>query len=60
MVRVSVESGEIVETTSMADVQAANPNLHIWNLQAITLEDPRHKKLKIEGVMVHGNEGNNW
>jgi hypothetical protein len=48
MVKVSVETGEIVQTIDMTEVRNANPNLNIWNLVLFSDEEKGH--------MTHGND----
>jgi hypothetical protein len=48
MVKVSVETGKIVNTIHMADVRSANPDLHLWKLTLFGNPE--------EGHMTHGND----
>jgi len=48
MVKVSVASGEIVQTIEMEKIQEANPNLHIWDLVLMGKKNNGH--------MTHGND----
>ena len=54
MVKVSIDSGEIVQRIDMAAVRDANPELHIWNLQNVVFRNVKH--LKKKGNMTHGND----
>jgi len=54
MIRVNVQTGEVNQIIEMSKVRAANPDLHIWDLNdAIYRND---KKLKLSGNMAHGND----
>tara|TARA_B110000503_G_scaffold91898_1_gene138704 strand:- start:2303 stop:3658 length:1356 start_codon:yes stop_codon:yes gene_type:complete len=55
MVRISVETGEIVQLIKMADVRKANPYLHIWDMHPLTL-DASQLTYKENGNATHGND----
>ena len=48
LVRASQKTGEILSQIKMADVRAANPNLHIWNLGLLGNQEIGH--------MTHAND----
>jgi Arylsulfotransferase (ASST) len=48
MVKISVETGKIVDEIHMADVRRANPDLHLWKLSLRWDTDTSH--------MTHGND----
>jgi hypothetical protein len=48
MVKISVETGKIVDEIHMAAVRSANPDLHIWNLSLFGNTETGH--------MTHGND----
>lgn len=54
MVKVSVDTGEIVEKIRMADIRRANPTLHIWDLVKYGFDD--RSELRKTGNMTHGND----
>jgi hypothetical protein len=54
MVKISVDTGEIVQLIDMVDVRKANPDLHIWDLYQYKFES--RKALKANGDMTHGND----
>lgn len=56
MVKVSVDTGEIVQRIKMQDVRKANRRLSIWNLEGGAFAWLTNKNAKVVGNMTHGND----
>jgi hypothetical protein len=56
MVKVSVDTGEIVQRIDMEDVRKANPGVSIWDLEGGAFTWLTNKNAKVVGNMTHGND----
>jgi len=56
MVKVSEDTGEILQTIDMTEVRKRNNDVHIWHLIYASLEKEKFKGLASSGHMTHGND----
>jgi hypothetical protein len=54
MVKISAETGKILETIKMVDIRRANPDIYVWDLYKFSFAD--RAELYATGNMTHGND----
>jgi len=54
MVKISVETGEILQTIDMTEVRKRNPDVHLWHLR--NPHNQNYKEMSVTDHMTHGND----
>jgi hypothetical protein len=56
MIKVSVDTGDVVQRINMEDVRKANPRISIWDLDGGAFAWSANTNAKVAGDMTHGND----